>query len=135
MSLPDFTVEIFQNEFLPDQGRDVNAIVTVRSSGAMEAAPAPAANAAEIIIVDCSGSMDSPPAKLAEARAATAAAVDVVRDGTWFAIVAGTSTAWPVYPSDGSMAIAYDSAFAPAMKSFLGIRLLTFPRREIQAAS
>jgi hypothetical protein len=32
--------------------------------------------------------------------------VDVISDGTWFAIVAGTSTAWPVYPPDGSMAIA-----------------------------
>jgi hypothetical protein len=32
--------------------------------------------------------------------------VDVIRDGTWFAIVAGTSTAWPVYPTDGSMAVA-----------------------------
>ena len=61
---------------------------------------------AEIIIVDCSGSMDYPPTKMTEARAATAAAVDVIRDGTSFAIVAGTSTAWPVYPADGSMAVA-----------------------------
>ncbi len=58
--------------------------------------------------------MDFPPAKLAEARAATAAAVDVIRDGTWFAIVAGTSTSWPVYPADGSMAVAGERTRAEA---------------------
>ena len=31
MSQPDFTIEIFQNEYLPDGGREVNAIVTVTS--------------------------------------------------------------------------------------------------------
>ena len=37
--------------------------------------------AAEIIIVDCSGSMECPQTKIAAARAATAAAVDAIRDG------------------------------------------------------
>ena len=31
MSEPDFTVDIYQNEYLPDGGRDVNAII--RRSG------------------------------------------------------------------------------------------------------
>ncbi len=31
MSQPDFSIEIFQNEYLPDGGQDVNAIVTVTS--------------------------------------------------------------------------------------------------------
>jgi hypothetical protein len=31
MSQPDFTVEISQNEYLPEGGDDVNAIVTVTS--------------------------------------------------------------------------------------------------------
>jgi hypothetical protein len=66
--------------------------------------------------------MDFPPAKMAEARAATAAAVDVVRDGTWFAIVAGTSTSWPVYPPDGSMAIASDRTRAEARNALRGLR-------------
>ena len=77
---------------------------------------------AEIIIIDCSGSMDYPPAKLAEARAATAAAVDVVSDGTWFAIVAGTSTAWPVYPPDGSMAVASERTRAEAKAALRQLR-------------
>ncbi|HEY7275913.1 MAG TPA: hypothetical protein VH594_08110, partial [Trebonia sp.] len=104
-SLPGFTVDIDQNPYLPAGGRDVSAIVTVTADDtgdAPEAAASLPGGSAEIVIVDCSGSMDYPPTKMTEARAATAAAVDVIRDGTSFAIVAGTSTAWPVYPTNGS---------------------------------
>ena len=66
--------------------------------------------------------MDYPPTKLAEARAATAAAVDVIRDGTWFAIVAGTSTAWPVYPADGSMAVASERTRGEAKSALRQLR-------------
>jgi hypothetical protein len=59
---------------------------------------------------------------MAEARAATAAAVDVVRDGTWFAIVAGTSTTWPVYPPDGTMAMASDRTRSEARSALRGLR-------------
>jgi hypothetical protein len=113
MSHPDFTVEVSQNEYLPEGGDDVNAIVTVTSTDTASAggrSEAPAADAgagiAEIIIIDCSGSMRSPPTKIAEARAATAAVVDVIRDGVAFAVVAGTHEAHPVYPHDGSLAVA-----------------------------
>ena len=67
MSEPDFTVEIYQNEYMPEGGRDVNAVVTVATAGTAAAAPAAAASSAEIIIVDCSGSMNAPPSKIAEA--------------------------------------------------------------------
>jgi hypothetical protein len=111
MSQTDFTVDIAQNEYLPEDGDDVNAIVTVTSPDTAVAAPGPAAPAAaprsaEIIIVDCSGSMRSPQTKIAEARAATAAAVDVIRDGVAFAVIAGTERAQPVFPPDGSLAVA-----------------------------
>ena len=125
--LPGFTVDIDQNPYLPAGGRDVSAIVTVTADQAGDA-PAtgpvagPDGGSAEIIIIDCSGSMDYPPAKLAEARAATAAAVDVISDGTWFAIVAGTSTAWPVYPPDGSMAIASERTRAEAKNALRQLR-------------
>jgi hypothetical protein len=114
--LPGFTVDIDQNPYLPVGGRDVSAVVTVTAdaTGDAPAAAAPDGGSAEIVIIDCSGSMDYPPAKLAEARAATAAAVDVIRDGTWFAIVAGTSIAWPVYPGDGTMAVAGERTRAEA---------------------
>jgi hypothetical protein len=118
--LPGFTVDVDQNPYLPVGGRDVSAIVTVTADdtgsgpGRVAGGGAAPGGSAEIIIVDCSGSMDFPPSKLSEARAATAAAVDVVRDGTWFAIVAGTSTSWPVYPPDGSMAVAGERTRAEA---------------------
>jgi len=122
--LPGFTVEIDQNPYLPAGGTDVSAIVTVTAdaTGAGTAAVPPDGGSAEIVIIDCSGSMDYPPAKLAEARAATAAAVDVIRDGTWFAIVAGTSTAWPVYPADGSMAVAGERTRADAKSALRRLR-------------
>ncbi len=104
MSQPDFTVDIYQNEYLPEGGRDVNAVVTVTSAGA--AGPAAEADSAEIIIVDCSGSMGNPRTKIAEAHAATAAAVDVIRDGVAFAVVAGTHQAVPVFPPGGGLAVA-----------------------------
>jgi von Willebrand factor type A C-terminal domain/von Willebrand factor type A domain len=122
--LPGFTVDIDQNPYLPAGGRDVSAIVTVTAdeSGTGLAAAAPDGGSAEIVIIDCSGSMDYPPAKMTEARAATAAAVDVIRDGTWFAIIAGTSTAWPAYPVDGSMAVASERTRAEAKEALRRLR-------------
>ena len=123
-SLPGFTVDIDQNPYLPVGGRDVSAIVTVTAdeTGDTPAEAPPDGGSAEIVIVDCSGSMDYPPAKLAEARAATAAAVDVIRDGTSFAVIAGTSTAWPVYPADGSMAVAGERTRAEAKAALRQLR-------------
>jgi hypothetical protein len=118
-----FTVDVDQNQYLPDGGRDVNAIVTVTSSADATGLPTgSSAASAEIIIIDCSGSMEYPRTKIAEARAATAAAVDVVRDGAWFAVVAGTSTAWPVYPPDGSMAMADASSRTAAKQAVAALR-------------
>jgi uncharacterized protein YegL len=54
---------------------------------------------AAVIMIDCSGSMGDPPTKMSEARRATAAAIDALRDGVSFAIVAGTTVATMVYPS------------------------------------
>jgi hypothetical protein len=129
-SLPGFTVDIDQNPYLPAGGRDVSAIVTVTADATADApasapapAPAPAAGgSAEVIIVDCSGSMDYPPDKLIEARAATSAAVDVLTDGAWFAIVAGTTRAIPVYPPDGSMVVADERTRAEAKRAVAGLR-------------
>jgi len=118
-----FTVDVDQNQYLPEGGRDVSAVVTVTSgSDVAVAASSGAAGSAEIIIIDCSGSMDYPAAKMTQARAATAAAIDVVRDGVGFAVVAGTSTAWPVFPADGSMAVASAASRAAAKQAVAGLR-------------
>ncbi len=121
MSQPDFTVEISQNEFLPEGGDDVDAIVTVTSPDTAGAAVAADASSAEIIIIDCSGSMRSPQSKIAEARAATAAAVDVIRDGVAFAVVAGTDKAQPVFPHDGSLAVADAATRQSAKQAVSGL--------------
>jgi hypothetical protein len=106
VSQPDFTVDVYQNEYLPEGGREVNAVITVTAAGTLTSAPIAATGSAEIIIIDCSGSMSSPPTKIAEARAATEAAVDVIRDGVAFAVIAGTEKAKAIFPADGSLAIA-----------------------------
>jgi Mg-chelatase subunit ChlD len=106
MGPPEFTVDVFQNEYLPSGAREINAIVTVTSAGSTADTPMTAAGAAEIIIVDRSGSMGEPMAKMDQAREATGAAIDAIRDGVAFAVVAGNWRARPVYPKDGTLAIA-----------------------------
>jgi len=105
MNAPDFSVDIDQNEFLPSGAREVNAIVTVKSEGSV-AGHQPPASAAEIIIVDCSGSMADPITKLIQAREATAVAIDAIRDGVGFAVIAGTQDAAPFFPANESLTVA-----------------------------
>ncbi len=94
--MAEFTAEVFQNEFLPDGGTDVHAVITVTCSGAGEAGRGAEGDAAETIIVDTSGSMQGD--KIVAARTAAVAALDQIIDGTWFAIVAGTDGANRVFP-------------------------------------
>ncbi|MGQ4446751.1 VWA domain-containing protein [Streptomyces griseus] len=119
-NVPQFSVEVYQNEFLPEGGREVNAIVTVTSTGGGTTGGIPLAgasaspayvpvrspDAAVVLMVDCSGSMDYPPTKMRNARDATAAAIDTLREGTRFAVVAGTHVAKDVYPGNGRLAVA-----------------------------
>ncbi|WP_329498623.1 VWA domain-containing protein [Kitasatospora herbaricolor] len=127
-NLPRFDVDIFQNEYLADGAREVNAIVTVTATGGgtsggrplptdATAPGAPAQSSAVVILVDCSGSMEYPATKMRGAREATAAAVDTVRDGVAFAVVAGTHEAKEVYPGDGGLAIAGPATRAAAKES------------------
>ncbi|HEX7397869.1 MAG TPA: hypothetical protein VF312_09995, partial [Propionibacteriaceae bacterium] len=55
--MAQFTSTVYQNEFLPDGGTDVNAIVTIDCVGAGAAGQTGSGAAGEIIIVDTSGSM------------------------------------------------------------------------------
>ncbi|WP_405781587.1 VWA domain-containing protein [Streptomyces sp. NBC_01378] len=115
-SVPQFSVDVYQNEFLPEGGREVNAIVTVTSTGGCTVGGAVAApqfyaagrgaDAAVALMVDCSGSMDYPPTKMRNARDATAAAIDALRDGVHFAVIGGTHVAKEVFPGGGRLAVA-----------------------------
>jgi hypothetical protein len=124
-SLPGFTVDIDHNPYLPAGGRDVSAVVTVTAEASDDTPPEPGAAgaSAEIIIVDRSISMGLPRSKIVQARAATAAAVDVIRDGTWFAIIAGAGAAQLVYPAKGSMALADERTREEARQTALKVPL------------
>lgn len=113
-NVPQFSVEVYQNAYLPEGGREVNAIVTVTSTGggtvggvaSRTYAAGQGPDAAVALMVDCSGSMDYPPTKMRNARDATAAAIDTLRDGVHFAVIAGTHVAKEVYPGEGGLAVA-----------------------------
>ncbi|WP_329198588.1 vWA domain-containing protein [Streptomyces sp. NBC_01435] len=135
-NVPQFSVEVYQNEYLPEGGREVNAIVTVTSTGggttggvplsgataAPARVPGQAPKAAVVIMVDCSGSMDYPPTKMRNARDATAAAIDTLRDGTSFAVVDGTHVAREVYPGNGRLAVADARTRAQAKGALRALR-------------
>ena len=127
-TVPQFSVDVYQNAYLPEGGREVNAIVTVTSTGGgttggvplapasatPASAPGHSSDAAVVIMVDCSGSMDYPPTKMRNARDATAAAIDTLRDGVAFAIVGGTHVAKEVFPGNGRLAVANAGSRAQA---------------------
>lgn len=112
--MTQFSLSTFQNEYLPEGGREVNAIVTVTASAGdpATAVPGPAGQGvagsgatgaaptgvSEVIMVDCSSSMAYPRDKINAAKQATAAAIDALRDGVHFAVIAGTDLAEMVYP-------------------------------------
>lgn len=107
-----FTAEVFQNEFLPSGGSEVNAVVTVtstigtRQDHQVSSSAAAPIETAEIVIVDTSGSMTMPRSKLQAAKEATSAAIDCIRDGVGFAVIAGTHEAAVVYPSGSTLVSA-----------------------------
>jgi hypothetical protein len=118
-TVPRFSVDVYQNEYLPEGGSEVDAVVTVSATGggtiggAAGAAhlysPGRGPAAAVALMVDCSGSMDYPPTKLRHARDATTAAIDTLRDGVHFAVIGGTHVAREVYPGAGRLAVASDA--------------------------
>ncbi|MFK4798026.1 VWA domain-containing protein [Streptomyces sp. MPA0124] len=126
-NVPQFAVDVYQNEYLPEGGREVNAIVTVTATGGGTVGSALAAphlyspgqgpSAAVALMVDCSGSMDYPPTKMRNARDATAAAIDTLRDGVHFTVVAGTHVAKEVYPGGGRLAVADATTRAQAKQA------------------
>ncbi len=108
--MAEFTAAVYQNEFLPDGGTDVNAIVTISCAGAGTAGQTGGGSAGEIVIVDTSGSMG--PATMAAAKQAAQAALAEIVDGTWFAVVAGSDRAMLAYPkvSSGPGMVQMDAA-------------------------
>jgi len=97
---PEFTLSVGHNRWMEPGKTALTVALTVTSrTGA-----GPAGDVAEVIVIDRSGSMTG--AKLREAKRAAKAALDVVRDGALFAVVAGGYEAVPQYPRDGTLARA-----------------------------
>jgi hypothetical protein len=115
--MTDFTVEVYQNEYLAAGATEVNAIITVTATGGAPTGPTVSGTAAEVIIVDCSGSMHVPRTKLISAKQATAAAIDTLRDGVEFAVVAGTDESRLVYPYQHGMVVSSPQTRAEAKEA------------------
>src|SRR5215211_4437483 len=94
--MAEFTASVYQNEFLPDGGTDVHAIVTVECAGAGTAGQTGAGAAGEIVIIDTSGSMGQ--SAMAAAKKAAQAALAEIVDGTYFAVISGNGAAFLAYP-------------------------------------
>lgn len=94
--MAEFSSAVFQNEFLPDGGTDVNAIVTIRCTGAGTAGRTGSGDAGEIIAIDTSGSMGT--VNMQAAKQAAMIALDNIIDGTYFAVVTGNHKAYLAYP-------------------------------------
>jgi hypothetical protein len=115
--MTQFNANVFQNEYLPEGGQVVDAVVTVTAmeGGTVE----PVAEVVEVIVIDVSGSMNEDGgAKIASARQATAAAIDVLRDGVKFAVVAGNHEARVLYPRSPQLAVSSPQTRADA-KAFV----------------
>ena len=96
--MADWTAEVFENEYLDDGATDVHAIVTVTCANAGQAGRRRGSGRGDhrrLFGVD-----EQPVDKITAAREAAAAAIDEIADGTWFAVIAGTGRAAPVYPTD-----------------------------------
>jgi len=111
----NFTAEVFQNQYLASGTGLVDAVITVSADSEVAAGPAP--TAAEVIMVDCSGSMGYPRTRMTEAIKATGVAIDALRDGALFAVVAGRGDARMVYPAQPGMVAANNQTRAEAKRS------------------
>ncbi len=118
--MSSFSADVYHNEYLPIDGAEVNAIVTVTASNSAAVERTPPA-AAEIVIVDVSGSMSNPRTKLAAAQQATAAAVDCIRDDVAFAVIGGAHQAFAIYPESGGLVPANATTRAGAKDAVAGL--------------
>lgn len=112
----EFTGAVHQNLYLAAGAREVHAVVTVDTRGDPWAAST--ADVVEVIIVDCSGSMGFPAEKILKVKEAVRAAIDELRDGVRFALIAGSVGAQMLWPAEPALTVA-DSRTRTAAKDAL----------------
>src|SRR4051794_31115598 len=108
-----FTSATYQNEYLAAGATHVDALVSITASGSGAAATTSVA-AAEILIIDVSGSMNYPKSKIRAAVSATVAAIECIRDGVLFGVLAGADRPVQIYPAVGDLAVASPATRAEA---------------------
>ncbi|MDE3722543.1 VWA domain-containing protein [Nocardiopsis sp. N85] len=108
---PEFRVEVDQNRFLPLGGREVHAVVGVTSSGPVLVGSD--VQASQVIIIDTSGSMYGE--KINAAKKAARAAIEALRDGVRFAVIAGHRQAEMIYPPGDFLATVDPTTRAEAL--------------------
>jgi von Willebrand factor type A domain len=118
---PTVRGEVHQNLYLAAGTSEVQALITVDSVGADGAGPPVSPEAAEVIILDESVSMGSPQLKMRCALDAAAAAIDELRDGVLFAVVAGSHEARVVFPRWEGMVRAGERTRRHAKAALAGV--------------
>jgi hypothetical protein len=120
--LTTFSAAVHQNVFLAPGASAIDAIVSISAHEGGRGGPDAVApgGSVEVIIVDCSGSMAFPSSKIEAARTATAKAINRLREGTWFAIVAGSTQARMVYP---------EPSIGPDGHAYPGLSRVSVPAR------
>lgn len=120
----EFTAVVDQNEYLFQGEREVEALVSVAAKGREgEVEPDQPPRAAAVLIIDRSGSMEMPRQKLDKAKEAAAAAIDQLRDGVAFAIVAGNEAGEVFWPPEGRLLPADSGTRAAAKEALRGLRV------------
>ena len=107
-----FSADVYQNEFLPDGGTDVHAIVTVSCSGAGAAGQSGVGGRRR----DHHRRhlrLDGRRRSIAAAQQAAAAALDQILDGMWFAVIAGNHQARLAFPAGSELAMVRMDARDP----------------------
>jgi hypothetical protein len=110
-----FDVQVSQNEYLPAAGTTMDAVISVECMLDQGTPIGPVGSVAQVIMIDCSTSMAG--AKLEQAKRATQVAIDTLRDGVEFAIVAGNHQGRLVYPESGGLAAASNATRAQARRA------------------
>jgi hypothetical protein len=95
-----FSIDVDHNSCLAPGHNRITAVLSVTCDESGSDVPP---GVVEVILLDCSASMGQPWDKIREARIATRAAVESLRDGVWFAVVRGADDARVAYPRRGGL--------------------------------
>jgi hypothetical protein len=109
-----FSIDVDHNSCLAPGHNRISAVLSITCA---DSGTDIHSDVVEVILLDCSTSMGQPWDKIREARIATRAAIDNLRDGVWFAVVRGTESARIAYPRRGGLVQASATTKREAAKA------------------